>query len=462
MRTYARAGVVLLLLAACSAPPAPVTPGASNQASSSASASTAPSSSGAAARPFGADVARIEEFLAELQGVADDHDGVRTAGTDGYEASVDAAATALTELGWDVDTPEIAFTAFRDLGARLEVGQGEFSGPDEVRALIYSPGGEVSGSVAVLDGSGCNPADFGGIAPGALAVTTGGGCLRRDQAVNAAAAGAGALIVGYPDRGPGEIFRPTLIDPGGIVIPVVSVTDAAVAALIAADGSTARLSVETEMPETTFRNVIAELGDGPSVLMLGGHLDSVLDGPGINDNGSGVAALMEIARGLSEAGVPESWTVRIGLWGAEEFGTIGSRAYVDALDGEVAAYLNLDMTGSVNGATLVYDEAGAAPGSEEITNAYEAWLGERDAPFASVDIGLSSDHFGFAQAGIPTGGLFAGASEGGSASNPSAGGGEAMDPCYHIACDTIDNVDFDRVVLFADATYAVAQALMAR
>jgi Zn-dependent M28 family amino/carboxypeptidase len=465
MRTFARAGVALLLLVGCGAPPvtpATPTPGASATAPSSTSASTAPSTGAAATQPFTADLARIEETLSTLQAIADDHDGVRTAGTAGYEASVDAAATALGELGWDVDTPEIAFTAFRDLGARLEVGDATFIGPDEVRALIYSPGGEVSGTVAILAGSGCDPDDFAGMPSGALALTTTGGCLRRDQAVNAAAAGAGALIVGYPGRGPGEIFRPTLIDPGGIVIPVVSVTDAAVAALTAADGSTARLSVETEMPETTFRNVIAQLGDGPSVLVLGGHLDSVLDGPGINDNGSGVAALLEIARGFVEAGVPQGWTVRIGLWGAEEFGSIGSRAYVDALDGEVAAYLNLDMTGSVNGATLVYEEAGAAPGSEEITAAYEAWLNDAGEAFAPVDIGLSSDHFGFAQAGIPTGGLFAGASESGSAANPSAGGGEAADPCYHIACDTIGNVDLDRVALFTEATYAVANGLMAR
>jgi aminopeptidase Y len=462
MRTFVRAAVALLLLAGCGAPPANPSLGGSAAEPSRASVSTAPSASAAAAPPFAADVAQMGDFLASLQAIADSHDGVRTAGTAGYEASVDATAAVLTELGWDVDTAEIAFTAFHDLGARLEVGGAEFIGPDEVRALIYSPGGEVSGPVAILAGSGCDPGDFAGMPSGALALTTTGGCLRRDQAVNAAAAGASALIVGYPDRGPGEIFRPTLIDPGGILIPVVSVTDAAVAALSAADGSPATLSVETEMPETTFRNVIAELGDGPEVLMLGGHLDSVLDGPGLNDNGSGVAALLEIARGLSESGVPEGWTVRIGLWGAEEFGSIGSRAYVDALDGGVAAYLNLDMTGSVNGATLVYDEAGAAAGSDQITDAFEAWLGERDEPFAPVDIGLSSDHFGFAQAGIPTGGLFAGASESGSASNPSAGGGEAMDPCYHIACDTIDNVDLERVALFADATFAVAHGLMAR
>ena len=234
-------------------------------------------------------------------------------------------------------------------------------GADELHALIYSPGGDVTGPVAVLSGSGCDPADFASIPDGAIALTTMGGCFRRDQAVNAAAAGAVALIVGYPGRGPGEIFRPTLIDPEAIEIPVVSVTGETVDLL--ADADEAHLVVATEREASTLRNVIAQLGDGPSVVMLGGHLDSVLDGPGINDNGSGVAALLEVARGLVVAGVPEGWAVRIGLWGGEEFGTIGSRAYAATIGDEVTAYLNLDMTGSVNGANLIYDEAGAPPGS---------------------------------------------------------------------------------------------------
>ncbi len=285
-----------------------------------------------------------------------------------------------------------------------------------------------------------------------LALTTEGGCLRRDQAVNATDAGVGALIVGYTDRGPGEIFRPTLLDPAGIEVPVVSVTGEAVTVLREAAGDEATLSIETELPASAFRNVIAQLGDGPSVLMLGGHLDSVLDGPGLNDNGSGVAALLEIARGMAEAGVPDGWAVRIGLWGAEEFGSIGSRAYVAELGDEVTAYLNLDMTGSVNGATLVYDEAGRRPGLGRDHHVLSR-RGSRSAtsstrPSTSACRATTSASRRLA---FPTGGLFAGASESGSASNPSAGGGEALDPCYHIACDTIDNVDLERVALFADA-----------
>ena len=209
--------------------------------------------------------------------------------------------------------------------------------------------------------------------------------------------------------------------------------------------------------------MIAELGDGPAVLMLGGHLDSVLDGPGLNDNASGVVALLEIARALVARGVPDGWTVLIGLWGGEEFGDIGSRAYVeDGMADGLRAYLNLDMAGSVNGAAFVYDEAAAPPGSERITELYEAALHDREVPSERVDIGGSSDHFAFMQAGIPSGGLFAGASGTGSAAQPSASssGGEAPDACYHLACDDIDNVDVDRVALFAEATYDVAVALM--
>jgi Zn-dependent M28 family amino/carboxypeptidase len=409
-----------------------------------------------------ADGDRVAGILAELQRAADENDGIRATGTPGYDASVALVAAQLEQMGLAVETPELAFTSFRDEGVVLDVGGRAFAGPDEARALIYSPSGDVSGPVVMLAGSGCDASDFDGVAAGAVAVTLQGGCLRRDQAINASVAGVAALVVGYPDRGAGEIFRPTLIDPAGIEVPVISVTGEAVEALEAAEGETARVDVESVLAPSTFRNVIAQVGNGPRVVMVGAHLDSVLDGPGINDNGSGVAAALEIARAFAEEGVPDGWAVRVGLWGGEEYGTIGSRAYAaDLASDEVVAYLNLDMAGSVNGLTLVYDEPTAAPGSGDITAAYEAWLSVHDEPSEPADLGGSSDHFGFAAAGIPTGGLFAGAAATGSASNPTAAPvGPAPDPCYHIGCDDLDNVDVDRVVLFADATLAVMWGLM--
>jgi aminopeptidase S len=240
------------------------------------------------------------------------------------------------------------------------------------------------------------------------------------------------------------------------------VTDEAIRALEADEGEPASLSVETEREPAVLRNVIAQLGDGPSVVMVGAHLDSVLDGPGINDNGSGVAAVLEVARGFADGGVPDGAAIRIGLWGGEELGIVGSRAYVESLEDAPIAYLNLDMTGSPNGANLVYSEVAVADGSAAITQAFVEWLTVRAEEAELIDLGGASDHGAFDHAGIPTGGLFSGATESGSAANPStSGSGDApADACYHLACDDIDNVDLERVALFADATLAVALGLI--
>jgi hypothetical protein len=442
---------LLLLVAACGIQvpsQAPASPALGNQP----------------APPFAADLDRIQAHLAALQAVADEHGGIRFVGTAGYEASVDVVADALRNLGFEVETPEVAFTGFSELpGAELTVGERTFRAPDELHALIYSPGGEVSGRIAVLDDSGCEADHFAEIEVGAVVLTTRGGCFRRQQALHAADAGAAALLVGYPDRGPGEIFRPTLIDPDGITIPVVSVTADAVRALEAA-ADPVFLVVETEREPAMLRNVVAQIGDGPHVVMLGAHLDSVLEGPGINDNGSGVAALLEVARGVAAAGVPDGTAIRIALWGGEELGTVGSRAYIDSLgDEDIGAYINLDMAGSPDGANLVYAETAAADGSMAITEAFEAWFAARGQPTDRIDLGGSSDHFAFIQAGIPTGGLFAGATGSGSAAQPGSGatGGEPADACYHLGCDDLDNVDLARVALFAEATLAVAYELIA-
>lgn len=410
------------------------------------------------------DAARLTAHLEALQAIADANDGVRAAGTAGYEASVEYAAEVLREIGFSVETPEVAYTGFRELpGGELTVGNRVFRAPAEMHALIHSPGGDVHGPVVEPAQSGCEPGQYAGVAPGSIVLTVAGGCFRREQALNAVTAGAAALLVGYPDRGPNEIYRPTLIGPDGMDIPVVSVTGAAVDALRALDGDEAQLTVRTEREPATLRNVVAQLGEGPRVIMLGGHLDSVFEGPGLNDNGSGVVALLEIARSLAAQGLPDGVAVRIGLWGGEELGSIGSRAYVEGLRDDVIAYLNLDMAGSVNGEFLVYDEVGAAPGSAEITRAYEDWFATHGVRSGTTDPGGASDHYGFIQAGIPTGGLFAGLGPSGSAASPSAASpdpnAEPADPCYHLPCDDIDNVDVERVAVFAEATLDVALVL---
>jgi Zn-dependent M28 family amino/carboxypeptidase len=184
--------------------------------------------------------------------------------------------------------------------------------------------------------------------------------------------------------------------------------------------------------------------------MVGGHLDSSLDGPGINDNGTGTMTILEIARELAASTEPAPWKVRVAMWTGEEIGLWGSAAYVRGLDpaasDAIEAYLNLDMLGSTNGVRFVYDGAGTSRPTEAIAlAALFAQAFERSGTvWQAASIGGSSDHFPFDQAGIVTGGLYSGSIEYKTAAQAALFGGTAdvaYDPCHHVGCDTVDNVD---------------------
>jgi hypothetical protein len=384
----------------------------------------------------------------------------------------------MQSLGYRVETPSFEMATFRELpGGTVSVLDGgpTFASGDDFHAMIYSASGDVSAPVATVGfpGSsggageqGCSASDWAEFPAGAIALTPAGPCFRRDEVEHAVDAGAVALVVAYPEWQPGEARRPTLLYPDGMEIPVLSAIDEVGDALLeAADaGTEVRISVDTQIGSATVRNVIAEVGDGDPVVMLGGHLDSVHDGPGIDDNGSGVAALLEIARLVGEA--EPAATVRFAFWAGEEFGLLGSRDYVNALSAEqraeITAYLNLDMLGSVNGVPIVYRDSVAASGSSLISDFLLGWLEADGIGAEAHDEGSGSDHYFFEEAGIRTGGLFSGASELKTRAQATEFGGEQgepMDPCYHLACDTVANVDTDLVATLADAALAAALLL---
>jgi Zn-dependent M28 family amino/carboxypeptidase len=190
--------------------------------------------------------------------------------------------------------------------------------------------------------------------------------------------------------------------------------------------------------------------------MMGGHLDSALDGPGINDNGSGVATLLAIAAAV--AGQPQpAASIRFGFWAAEEFGDLGSADYVNQLGQsdrtKIDAYFNLDMVGSPNPGRYVYDNAAAPAGSSDITQRLLAALSSLGAPGLPMDMGAGSDHYAFEQAGVPIGGVFSGLGPK-SPGDAEMFGGTALapeDPCYHLACDTRDNVDLPTAATLGQA-----------
>jgi Zn-dependent M28 family amino/carboxypeptidase len=314
---------------------------------------------------------------------------------------------------------------------------------------------------------GCSSAEWSELPAGSIALVPPGPCFRRDVVLNASDAGAAALVASFPQWPAGEVRRPTLLVPDEIDIPAISASAELGEALReAADaGATVHVSVQTEIVPGIVRNVIAEShGVADRVVMLGGHLDSVHDGPGINDNGSGTAALLELARVFADEH-PDA-RVRFAFWGGEEYALLGSRAYVQALGtnqrGEIAAYLNLDMLGSTNFVPFVYDSTDGALGSAEISDFLVAYLESRGIGAERTDLRGASDHASFSDAGIPTGGIFSGATERKFPAQAEAFGGNAdepMDACYHLACDTVANVTLEIVASFAEAAAAVSLAI---
>jgi len=208
-------------------------------------------------------------------------------------------------------------------------------------------------------------------------------------------------------------------------------------------------------------NIIAQTrtGDPNRVVMAGAHLDSVPEGPGINDNATGVAALLDIA--TQTGGSPDvPNAMRFAFWGGEELGMYGSTAYVTGLPTaerqKLKAYLNLDMLGSPNPGYFVQggvgddrNEAGPA-GSADVAKVLVEQLAVVGVKAENVEFDDGSDFAAFLEAGIPTGGLYAGDKKRKSAAQATLWGGqegERFDRCYHQSCDTIANVDavaFDR------------------
>ncbi|PRY61580.1 aminopeptidase S [Knoellia remsis] len=207
----------------------------------------------------------------------------------------------------------------------------------------------------------------------------------------------------------------------------------------------------------TSYNLIAEWpgGDPTNVVMMGAHLDSITGGPGINDNGSGTAAVLETALAYAASGQTPKNRLRVGFWGAEELGLVGSKAYAASLSttekDKIRVYLNYDMIGSVNPGYFVYNDNPAGNGArDELTAYYDS----RGIPWEYIDVQGRSDHAAFRSYGIPTAGIFSGA-EGlkSSAQAQKWGGtaGRAFDPCYHRACDTTANIDPTALDRGADA-----------
>ncbi|WP_395104134.1 M28 family metallopeptidase [Actinomadura sp. SCN-SB] len=424
----------------------------------------------------------VHEHLRAFQAIADANGGNRPAGSPGYDASRDYVANKLRRAGYKVQLQPINFVQDWSentppvLEQRSPNAKTYTPGTDFV-TFEPSPSGDVTAEVQGVDltlpptpepssTSGCEAADFEGFVAGRIALIQRGTCPFVNKVQNAKAAGASGIIV-FNEGQPGRT-DPSPLDIGEwrAGIPMVFSSFAVGDELASTPGATVRLKVDSNLVLGTNHNVIAETrgGDSRNVVMVGAHLDGVPEGPGINDNGSGSAAILETALQMSK--FPVRNKVRFAWWAAEEIGLLGSDQYVGSLSqtqrDRIRLYLNFDMVASPNYAIKLYDgddsdatgSPAGPPGSAQIEAQLERFYDRRGLGHVGTDFDGRSDYGPFIAIGIPAGGVFTGAETFKTPAEAALFGGTAgvaYDVCYHQACDGLANVNRTALDVNSDA-----------
>ncbi|KAH8726077.1 hypothetical protein GQ44DRAFT_680289 [Phaeosphaeriaceae sp. PMI808] len=344
----------------------------------------------------------------------------------------------------------------------------------------YSPTGNVTAPLVLVDNVGCNPTDYPATLAGNIALISRGQCEFGLKSAMAGKAGAVAAILYNVVAGPpiqGTLGTPPR--PEGAYVPTLNIVQELANSYVASikNGKTvsATIDITTDIRNISTTNVIATTtsGDQDNKLSLGAHTDSVAGGPGVNDNGSGTVGVLEVAKALSKYKINNA--VTFGFWAAEEEGLLGAAHYVEKLPAteaaKIRAYLNFDMIASPNYINAIYDGDGSAfnksgpVGSAEIEKLFQDYFTKAGQNFTATAFDGRSDYGPFLDAGIPSGGLFTGAEGLKTAEEALQFGGTAgiaLDPCYHSACDNVANLNMDAFELHAKAiadavaTYAVS------
>ena len=322
------------------------------------------------------------KHLEALQAIATDNGGNRASGFQGYGASVQYVLQTLRGAGYNATSQVFDFVTFAentDPVLEQTAPTPRTFGEDEFLTMSYSASGDATGALDAIDvkiagneadsTSGCEDADFAGFTDGDIALMQRGTCPFVDKVVNAQEAGAAGAVVFNQGNDPGRVgvVAGTLGEPAqdgvdpDVEIPATGISYALGKELAQTAGAAVHMVVDATSDQRKSTNVIADTptGSADDVVLVGSHLDSVPEGPGINDNGSGSAYNLELAVQMAKLGITPENKVRFAFWGAEESGLVGSTRYVEAATEEsfaqLAAELNFDMLASPNHATFVYD-----------------------------------------------------------------------------------------------------------
>lgn len=424
----------------------------------------------------------MASHLRALQNIANANGGNRADGTSGFNASVDYVAKTLRDKGFDVQTPQFDRLYTVSLGRPALTVAGRSYPVDQASLLVQTPPGGLTGQpIRPAQPSGCAVTDYPAVVPkGAIAVVDDARCSVVDKQNSAVARGAAALIVLSSPTGRGA--PPTLFTPGyfkQLTVPVAVLNPSGAAALTGGSGPI-RLVLDAQHRKITSRNVLAQTKTGSphDVVVVGAHLDGSRAGPGINDDGSGVAAVLETALQLGPL-APVNNAVRFVFFGADEDGRNGVMDYVFGMDrdqlNDIALYLNFTMLGSPNAGFFTDDGDQSGPpapgiaaadvpdGSAGIERTLAGYLNLAGKRAADMPLDTRADYHPFMVAGVPIGGMTTGAAQAKTPVQARLWGGQdgvPYDPNFQSPRDTIDNINREALAVmgsgvgFAVGSYA--------
>jgi Zn-dependent M28 family amino/carboxypeptidase len=442
---------------------------------------------------------RMNKHTQALQLIADENGGNRASGFQGYGGSLQYVLTRLRDAGYSPTVQVFDFVTFEETAdpvfAEISPNAKVYAPNVEFITMNYSASGDTGeATITAVDlnlsadraqrvsTSGCEAADFAGFTAGNIALMQRGTCPFALKVTNAQAAGAvGAIIFnsgttagndGVIAGTLGETAQDGLPDPPDVTIPAVGISYAEGDRLAnEADPTTGQIVVQAKSDRRKSTNVLADTrsGNPDNVTIVGSHLDSVTEGPGINDNGSGSAFNLELALQIAKNKIRTENRIRFAWWGAEESGLVGATRYVAAISDEefakIVANLNFDMLASPNHGKFVYDgnfsdtpppatAPNVNPGAAYVESVFLKYFASQRIPVEPTAFDGRSDYKPFQDNGVAAGGLFSGAEVAKTPAQVAKWGGlpdVAFDPNYHQAGDTIDNLDLRGWEQLADA-----------
>jgi Zn-dependent M28 family amino/carboxypeptidase len=420
----------------------------------------------------------MRAHLDRLSTIATGNKGSRAVGTAGYDASADYVVEVLRGKGFDVETPEFDRLVQTDAGNPTLTVAGRTFPVVQASMLRTTPlAGVKALTLRPQEPAGCTPADYGTAnVRGAIAIVDDTGCSVVQKHDAAVAEGVVGLLVvsesGAPGLFPAGYYQ-------GLTSPV-AVIGKDVDAQLRRTTSPVQLELNAKAASVKVRNVVAQTktGDAHNVVVAGAHLGSAPNSPGMNDDGSGVAAVLETAVQLGASPAVTN-AVRFTFWGSDESGREGPTKYVAGLDrqrrDDIAVYLDFDMLASPNAGYFTYDgdqsgqpspglpSATVPKGSAGAERTLAGYLNLAGVRPADMPLSRASDYGPFLAAGIPVGGITTGSSQLKTQVQERLWGGRAgtpFDPNYRTVRDVLDNVNVDALAItgpavgFAVGTYA--------